>query len=75
MIRSNSSNIKVKVVATNFNFEEPILAFGESNDSIKNAMAAYEIKNEATNSLKFKGTDNIKEYLYDFKDKGKESVK
>ena len=46
VIRSNSSNIKVKVVATNFNYEEPILAFGESNDSIKNAMAAYEIKNE-----------------------------
>lgn len=76
VIRSNSSNIKVKVVATNFNYEEPILAFGESNDSIKNAMAAYEIKNETTtNSLEFKGTDNIKEYLYDFKDKGKTLIR
>lgn len=74
VIRSNSSNIKVKVVATNFNYEEPILAFGESIDFIKNAMAASAII-KTTDRLEFKGTDNIKKYLYDFKDKGKTLIR
>ncbi len=75
VIRSSSGNIKVIVLATNFNYEEPILAFGESKDSIKNAMATSTLISEANNSLNFEGTDNIKNYLYEFKSDDKTMIR
>lgn len=65
-ISSGSSNIKVTVKATNFEFNEPCLQWGASKSSVKSFMSSYRIKKETDTYLGYDGSGKTYLYAYTF---------
>lgn len=63
-ISSGSSNIKVTVKATHFDFNDPCLQWGASKSSVKSYMSKYNLFNEKSTSLIYDGSG--KTYMYSY---------
>lgn len=63
-ISSGSSNIKVTVKATHFDFNDPCLQWGASKSSVKSYMSKYNLFNEKSTSLTYDGSG--KTYMYSY---------
>lgn len=63
-ISSGSSNIKVTVKATHFDFNDPCLQWGASKSSVKSYMSKYNLLKEESTSLVYDGSG--KTYMYNY---------
>ena len=63
-ISSGSSNIKVTVKATHFDFNDPCLRWGASKSSVKSYMSKYNLLKEESTSLGYDGSG--KTYMYNY---------
>ena len=65
-ISSGSSNIKVTVKATHFDFNDPCLQWGASKSSVKSYMSKYDLLNETSTQLGYNGSGKTYMYAYMF---------
>ena len=65
-ISSGSSNIKVTVKATHFDFNDPCLQWGASKSSVKSYMSKYNLVDETSTSLAYDGSGKTYSYIYSF---------
>lgn len=65
-IGSGSSNIKVTVKATHFDFNDPCLQWGASKSSVKSYMSKYSLLNETSTQLGYDGSGKTHLYAYIF---------
>lgn len=65
-IGSGSSNIKVTVKATHFDFNDPCLQWGASKSSVKSYMSRYSLLNETSTQLGYVGSGKTHLYAYIF---------
>lgn len=65
-IGSGSSNIKVTVKATHFDFNDPCLQWGASKSSVKSYMSKYSLLNETSTLLGYDGSGKTHLYAYIF---------
>lgn len=65
-ISSGSSNIKVTVKATHFDFNDPCLQWGASKSSVKNYMSKYNLLDETSTQLGYNGSGKTYMYAYMF---------
>ena len=63
-ISSGSSNIKVTVKATHFDFNDPCLQWGASKSRVKSYMSKYNLLKEESTSLVYDGSG--KTYMYNY---------
>lgn len=63
-VSSGSSNIKVTVKATHFDFNDPCLQWGASKSSVKSYMSKYNLLDEESTSLGYDGSG--KTYMYNY---------
>ena len=65
-IRAGGQTCKVKVYPSNTLFTEPQMLFGATKTEIKNSMSGYELQNEKSNGLTYKGKGRVLAYAYLF---------
>lgn len=63
-ITSGSSNIKVTVKATNFEFNDPCTQWGASKSTVRSFMSSYSLQKETDTNVYYYGTG--KTYLYGY---------